>query len=92
MLICAKGRRRARLPIPPDSPQCRTALIGEVFHLEWLTIGWMIVEAVVALVSGIAAAVSSWSRSDWIASRSRQITPRCYITAPGKFIFAILPA
>lgn len=33
----------------------RTALIREVFYLEWLTTGWMIIEAVVALVSGIAA-------------------------------------
>jgi divalent metal cation (Fe/Co/Zn/Cd) transporter len=34
-----------------DRPQ----LIREVFRLEWLTIGWMVVEAVVALASGIAA-------------------------------------
>jgi len=33
----------------------RTPLIREVFRLEWLTIGWMVVEAVVALASGIAA-------------------------------------
>jgi len=33
----------------------RTALIREVFRLEWLTIGWMVIEAVVALASGIAA-------------------------------------
>jgi divalent metal cation (Fe/Co/Zn/Cd) transporter len=33
----------------------RTQLIRKAFRLEWLTIGWMAVEAVVALASGIAA-------------------------------------
>ena len=33
----------------------REALIREAFKLEWLTIGWMSVEATVALASGIAA-------------------------------------
>ena len=33
----------------------RQALIREAFRLEWLTIGWMTVEAIVALASGIAA-------------------------------------
>jgi divalent metal cation (Fe/Co/Zn/Cd) transporter len=33
----------------------RPALIREAFRLEWLTMGWMVVEAVVALGSGIAA-------------------------------------
>jgi divalent metal cation (Fe/Co/Zn/Cd) transporter len=33
----------------------RTQLIRKAFRLEWLTIGWMVVEAVVALASGIAA-------------------------------------
>src|SRR5262249_61635600 len=40
----------------PTRPKIdRTQLIREVFRLEWLTIGWMFVEAVVALASGIAA-------------------------------------
>jgi divalent metal cation (Fe/Co/Zn/Cd) transporter len=33
----------------------RAALIGEAFRLEWLTIGWMTIEAVVALAAGIGA-------------------------------------
>lgn len=33
----------------------RPALIGEAFRLEWLTIAWMVVEAVVAVASGVAA-------------------------------------
>src|SRR6516165_6438574 len=33
----------------------RIALIREAFRLEWLTIAWMTVEAVVAIASGIAA-------------------------------------
>jgi divalent metal cation (Fe/Co/Zn/Cd) transporter len=37
----------------PDA--ARAQLIRDVFRLEWLTIGWMVVEAVVALASGIAA-------------------------------------
>ena len=37
----------------PDTE--RAALIREAFRLEWFTIAWMIVEAVVAVASGIAA-------------------------------------
>ena len=37
----------------PDTE--RDALIREAFRLEWFTIAWMIVEAVVAVASGIAA-------------------------------------
>ena len=33
----------------------RAALIGVAFRLEWITLGWMAVEAAVALASGIAA-------------------------------------
>ena len=36
-------------------PTERLSLIREAFRLEWLTIGWMIVEAVVAIASGVAA-------------------------------------
>ena len=39
-----------------DSPEAgRAQLIRDAFRLERLTIGWMVVEAVVALASGIAA-------------------------------------
>jgi divalent metal cation (Fe/Co/Zn/Cd) transporter len=37
------------------SPTERHLLVREAFRLEWLTIGWMIVEAVVGIASGIAA-------------------------------------
>ena len=33
----------------------RTSFIQHAFRLEWLTIGWMSIEAVVALISGVAA-------------------------------------
>jgi divalent metal cation (Fe/Co/Zn/Cd) transporter len=39
------------LPPPPD----RLPLIREAFRLEWLTIGWMIIEAVVSIVAGSLA-------------------------------------
>ncbi len=38
---------------PPRSD--RLPLIREAFRLEWLTIGWMTVEAVVAIVAGVTA-------------------------------------
>jgi divalent metal cation (Fe/Co/Zn/Cd) transporter len=37
------------LPPPPD----RLPLIHEAFRLEWLTIGWMTIEAVVAIAAGV---------------------------------------
>jgi len=43
------------LVLPQRPAVDRTPLIREVFRLEWLTIGWMVIEAVVALASGIAA-------------------------------------
>jgi divalent metal cation (Fe/Co/Zn/Cd) transporter len=46
------------LAFPARSTQAaadRQALIRQAFQLEWLTIGWMSVEAMVALASGIAA-------------------------------------
>jgi divalent metal cation (Fe/Co/Zn/Cd) transporter len=42
------------LVLPSKSSQ-REALIRDAFRLEWLTIAWMSVEAVVAITSGIAA-------------------------------------
>jgi len=43
------------LVLPKNQKVDRTQLIREVFRLEWLTIGWMVIEAVVALASGIVA-------------------------------------
>ena len=42
------------LVLPPKASE-REALIRDAFKLEWLTIGWMSVEALVALASGVAA-------------------------------------
>src|ERR1700758_1454036 len=39
--------------LPPRSE--RLPLIREAFRLEWLTIGWMTVEAVVAIAAGVTA-------------------------------------
>ena len=41
------------LILPPRSD--RLALIREAFRLEWLTIGWMTVEAVIAIAAGMTA-------------------------------------
>ena len=41
----------AMMPLGPE----RAALIREAFRLEWLTIGWMIIEGAVAIASGLAA-------------------------------------
>ena len=43
------------LVLHPKSSGDREALIRDAFRLEWLTIGWMSVEAIVALASGLAA-------------------------------------
>ena len=45
----------APLRVPSKTQPDRSALIQEAFRLEWLTIGWMTVEAVVAIASGLAA-------------------------------------
>jgi hypothetical protein len=47
---CETPARVAGIPDPE-----RAALIGEAFRLEWFTVAWMTVEAVIALASGIAA-------------------------------------
>src|SRR5262245_48004764 len=36
--------------------QERAALIQQAFHLEWLTVAWMIVEGAVAIGAGVVAA------------------------------------
>ena len=33
----------------------RIWLVGQALRLVWLTVGWMVVEAVVAIASGVAA-------------------------------------
>ena len=43
------------LVLPTKLTGERAALIGEAFRLEWLTIGWMTIEAVIALAAGIGA-------------------------------------
>ena len=53
---CEDGCCAAPPLVLPTRPKVdRTPLIREVFHLEWLTIGWMVIEAVVAIAAGIAA-------------------------------------
>src|ERR1700741_2094439 len=57
--------RPAPLPIAAAAPCCadphgaasdeRVALIRQAFRLEWITIGWMTVEAAVAIAAGLAA-------------------------------------
>jgi hypothetical protein len=46
---------RAAPRVVPLSPTERHLLVREAFRLEWLTIGWMTVEAVVGIASGVAA-------------------------------------
>lgn len=43
------------LPTRPERSAERQALIRQAFRLEWLTIGWMTIEAVVAIGAGLAA-------------------------------------
>jgi divalent metal cation (Fe/Co/Zn/Cd) transporter len=43
------------LPVRPGQSSDRQALIREAFRLEWLTIGWMTIEAIVAIGAGLAA-------------------------------------
>ncbi len=49
----AESCAEPRLILPPRSD--RLPLIRKAFRLEWLTIGWMTVEAVVAIAAGLAA-------------------------------------
>ena len=43
------------LTLPTKSPVDRRPLIREAFRLEWLTIGWMAIEAIVATAAGVAS-------------------------------------
>jgi divalent metal cation (Fe/Co/Zn/Cd) transporter len=47
----APARLGERLPYIPDRP----ALIQLAFRLEWLTVAWMVIEALVAIGSGLIA-------------------------------------
>lgn len=51
---CAAGCC-ADAPSHPVTDPNRSALIREAFRLEWLTVGWMVIEAVVAVASGLVA-------------------------------------
>ena len=53
--VCADECCAPPALVLPSKPSDREALIREAFRLEWLTIGWMSVEAVVAIASGIVA-------------------------------------
>ena len=53
--VCADECCAPPALVLPSKPSDREALIREAFRLEWLTIGWMSVEAAIALVSGIVA-------------------------------------
>src|SRR5262249_58553728 len=37
------------------APDARADLVRQAFRIEWLTVGWMTIEAAVAIASGIAA-------------------------------------
>ncbi len=40
---------------PSDVACDRSALIRQAFHLEYMSLGWMTIEAAVAIGSGVAA-------------------------------------
>src|SRR6516165_3433769 len=42
-------------PTQPERSGERQALIRQAFRLEWLTIGWMTIEAIVAIAAGVMA-------------------------------------
>jgi len=50
-MIGASARSDEHLPEVPE----RTVLIRQVFRLEWLTVAWMVIEALVAIGSGVIA-------------------------------------
>jgi len=55
MTVCAEECCAPPALVLPPKSSGREALIREAFRLEWLTIGWMSVEAAIAIASGIAA-------------------------------------
>src|SRR5580704_13353447 len=50
-MTVASARHTGRLPQVPE----RTVLIQNAFRLEWLTVAWMAIEALVAIGSGVIA-------------------------------------
>jgi hypothetical protein len=48
-MISATAKSDERLPQVHE----RTVLIQQAFRLEWLTVAWMVVEALVAIGSGV---------------------------------------
>ena len=50
-MISASARSDERLPQVPE----RAVLIQQAFRLEWLTVAWMVIEALVAMGSGVIA-------------------------------------
>src|SRR6202140_2752623 len=50
-MISASARPDERLHQVPE----RTVLIQRAFRLEWLTVAWMVIEALVAIGSGVIA-------------------------------------
>src|SRR5580692_1989957 len=49
------GRNLCPPPLSLPSRSDRLPLIREAFRLEWLTIGWMTVEAIIAIAAGVTA-------------------------------------
>jgi hypothetical protein len=41
--------------VAPFEDARRVALIGRAFRLEWFTLGWMTIEAAIAITAGVAA-------------------------------------
>src|ERR1700688_2340860 len=50
-MIGASARSDEHLPEVPE----QTVLIRQAFRLEWLTVAWMVIEALVAIGSGVVA-------------------------------------
>jgi divalent metal cation (Fe/Co/Zn/Cd) transporter len=50
-MIGASARPDEHLPHVPE----RTVLIQQAFRLEWLTVAWMVIEALIAIGSGVIA-------------------------------------
>ena len=50
-MIGASAKSDEHLPEVPE----RTVLIRQAFRLEWLTVAWMVIEALVAIGSGMIA-------------------------------------
>src|SRR6202166_5432565 len=49
--MISASARSDRLSLVPE----RTVLIQQAFRLEWLTVAWMVIEALVAIGSGVVS-------------------------------------